>query len=76
MGDYADLVRGLLSDPEAIIADVESGRHVFRGEKPIRITLDLPPGLHRAVKLRAIATGKTLRAIVIEAVNAIGIVEP
>lgn len=57
-------------------AFAEGSRYAYRGEKPVRITVDLPKGLHRALKLRAVEEGLEIRAIVIRALADAGIVEP
>jgi hypothetical protein len=59
----------------AMHAHATGGRYAYRGERPIRVTFDLPKGLHKALRLRCVHEGLDSRAIMIRALAALGIVE-
>ena len=59
----------------AVAAQARGSRYAFRGEVPVRITADLPKGLHKALRHRCTEDGLPSTTIVILALNAYGIVE-
>ncbi len=60
----------------ALDAFDKGNRYAYRGEKPVRITADLPKGLYKALKVHSAETGQDIRVLVIRGLEALGIVEP
>lgn len=59
----------------AVEALAKGSRYAYRGEKPVRITADLPKGLYKALKIHSAETGQDIRLLVIHGLAALGIVE-
>ena len=57
-------------------AFAEGSRYAYRGEKPVRLSVDLPKGLHRALSIHSATTGIDIRVLVIQGLAAMGITEP
>jgi len=57
-------------------AQAKGNRYIFAGERSIRITVDLAPKLHKALKQRCLDEDREVRSLVIEGLAALGIVEP
>lgn len=72
-----ELPKSVADEVEAAkTAQVSGLRHVYRGEQASRLSVDVPPGLHKALRLRCVAEEISVRDFVIRALADAGIVEP